>query len=265
MIELEYFDDITCIKTATEQGGQAIMWVYAYRIGNLLFDTGCGNAREEVQKCKELEGIKRVILSHYHEDHIGCAGVFDNAQIFAHEPSIEMIKNPEQLGEFFQYVWGQPHQIKRVLPLPEMLKESEFKFEIVSLPGHCEDMIGLYEPNKKWLFSADAVPLPSKKKIAMPEENVPQIIQTLEEIQRMPIDVIFDGHRGPIENPHEHIQTRIDFLKGIREDILRYHRDGKSIQEIQTLLDIEGPWYMDMTEGRFGIDHFISSMIKHSI
>ncbi|MBD3406257.1 MAG: MBL fold metallo-hydrolase [Candidatus Lokiarchaeota archaeon] len=265
MLEIEHFDEIVCVKTATEQAGQAIMWVYAYRIGNLLFDAGCGNAREEVRNCPELEGIERIIISHYHEDHIGCIRAFEDVVIYAPEQSIELIQNPDELGEFFQYVWGQPEKVEKVLPVPDVIIEGDFEFEAIPLPGHCKNMYGIYEPERKWLFSADAIPLPSKKTIAMPEENIPQIIATMKRIQNMDIEVLFDGHRGPIENPKEHIQVRIDFLHKIKDEILSYHEQGKSVIEIQTALELEGPWYMDLTEGRFGIDHFINSVIKDSI
>ena len=122
-------------------------------------------------------------------------------------------------------------------------------------------MVGFYEPNRKWLFSSDAVPVPSRKVIGMPDENIHQMIETLEKIAKMDIDILFDSHRGPIESPEEHLEVRIDFLKDIRKKVLKLHKEGKTIPEIRKALGLEGPWYMGMTEGRFDIDNFLRSIL----
>ncbi|MFW9927474.1 MAG: hypothetical protein ACFFDM_12045, partial [Candidatus Thorarchaeota archaeon] len=131
----------------------------------------------------------------------------------------------------------------------------------IPLPGHGQQMVGFYEPNRKWLFSADSVPVPSRKVIGMPDENVPLMVETLEKIAKMDIEILFDSHRGPITSPKEHIQTRIDFLKDIQVKIKKLHDEGKTIPEIQELLSLGGPWYLELTTGRFGIDIFLKSVL----
>jgi hypothetical protein len=39
------------------------------------------------------------------------------------------------------------------------------------------------------------------------------------------------------------------------------HESGKSIEEIQEALGLEGPWYLEMTQDRFGIDFFLKSLL----
>jgi glyoxylase-like metal-dependent hydrolase (beta-lactamase superfamily II) len=158
-------------------------------------------------------------------------------------------------------VWGRPHPLKSIEPMPDEFSISSLNFEVIPVPGHGTDMVAFYEPEKRWLFSADAVPLPSRKRIAQDDENVPQILATLEMIHKMDIDVLFDGHRGPIESPQSHIELRINHLKEMNEKIHSLHNSGKTIPEIIEELEIVGPWYMDMTEGRFGLDYFIKSIL----
>jgi len=134
-------------------------------------------------------------------------------------------------------------------------------FEVVSLPGHNKDMVGFYEREKGWLFSADAVPVPPRKSVSMSDENTPQTITTLEKIQALNLKILFDSHRGPIENPHEHIQTRIDHLKDLQTKVRELHAKGRSISEIQDDLELEKPWYLEMTKERFGVDYVIRSII----
>jgi hypothetical protein len=39
------------------------------------------------------------------------------------------------------------------------------------------------------------------------------------------------------------------------------HDNGKTIEEIQDELGLEGPWYLEMTKDRFGIDIFLKSVL----
>jgi len=263
MIEIIPFnDDITCIKTATEHDGKAIMYVYAYLVRDTLFDTGCGNAIDEIREFVSKNEINQVYVSHSHEDHCGSLHAFEGiAKIYANEMTRKDLMNPEQIAEFFDYVWGQPKPVADILIMPDAFSVGDLSFEVIPLPGHAADMVGFYEPEKRWFFSSDAIPLPSKKKIGMPQENIPQMIVTMEKIRDMDIEVMFDSHRGPINSPREHIQIRIDYINMIQEEARGLHEAGKSIDEIQEILGFEGPWYLEMTKERFGIHFFLNSLL----
>ncbi|MFW9957365.1 MAG: MBL fold metallo-hydrolase [Candidatus Odinarchaeota archaeon] len=267
MIEVEpYNEHITCIKTATEQDGSAIMFVYAFLVGDALFDVGCANAIDEVREFADRNEINHVYVSHSHEDHVGCLKIFERrATIYANELTQKVLRAPPQYGEFFNYVWGQPEAVSDLSPMPNRFSIGNLDFEVVPVPGHTMEMIGFYEPERKWFFSADAVPLPSKKKIAMPDENIPQMVATMEKLVAMDIDILFDSHRGPIESPQKHIQTRIDYIKEIQRKALELHQSGKSIEDIQQILELQGPWYLELTKSRFGIDFFIKSILFDKI
>ena len=265
MIEIEpYGDDITCIKTATSQdGGHPIMWVYIYKILDTLFDAGCANARAEIQEYVSSVNIDSVYISHSHEDHCGCVDIFDGkAPVYAWKSAIDLLRNPPELPEFFQFVWGQPLPIPTVEEMPNSFDVGKFHFEIIELPGHLEDMIGFFEPNRKWLFSADAVPLPSRKYIAMPDENVPRMIATMERIQSMEIEILFDSHRGPIQSPHDHIQKRIDYLKETQHRVKEMHEEGLDYSQMMEKLELSPPWYVEMTKDRFAVEFFLRSLIQ---
>lgn len=263
MIEIvPYNDDITCIKTATEQDGNAIMFVYSFLIKDALFDTGTGNALEEFEEFASKNEINHVYISHSHEDHVGCLHIFDGkVKIYANELTEKDLREPQEIGEFFDFVWGQPKPVSDITTLPDAFSIGDLTFEVIPLPGHAADMVGFYEPTKRWFFSFDAVPLPSKKRIAMPEENIPQMLATMEKIRDMDIEILFDSHRGPIDNPREHIQMRIDYINRIGKEARVLHEAGKTIEEIQQILGLEGPWYLEMTQDRFGIDFFLKSLL----
>jgi len=264
MIEIiPYNDDITCIKTATERDGKAIMFVYAYLVRDTLSDAGCGNSIDEIREFASKNEINHVYLTHSHEDHVGSLHAFDDGvtQIYANEMTRKDLIDPQKIGEFFDYVWGQPKPVSEVKIISDTFSVGDLSFEVVPLPGHAADMVGFYEPEKRWFFSSDAIPLPSKKKIAMPEENIPLMVATMEKIRDMDIEILFDSHRGPIDSPRAHIQTRIDYINMIQKEAQVLHESGKSIDEIQETLGLDGPWYLEMTKDRFGIDFFLKSIL----
>ncbi|MFW9767276.1 MAG: MBL fold metallo-hydrolase [Candidatus Thorarchaeota archaeon] len=264
MFEVEQYNkDVTLVKTATAmEDGKPIMWAIAYLIEDTLFDAGCANALEDMEKFATNTVVNRIYVSHAHEDHFGgCSAFGPGTTIYAMESDIELLENPITIPEFFDFVWGQPKPLANVEKMPLKFNVGKFDFEVVPLPGHGQQMVGFYEPNRKWLFSADAVPVPSRKVIGMPDENIPVMVETLERIAGMDIDILFDAHRGPITSPREHIRVRIDFLKDIQKKIHQLYQEGKTVPEIQDVLGLDGPWYLDLTTGRFGIDIFLNSVL----
>lgn len=268
MLEVTPFNDqVTCIKTASMLGDQAIMWVYAYLVEDVLFDAGCANAISELQEYTKKRSVRRVYVTHNHEDHYGgCAAFVPKADVFAGPITLKSVHKPYPLPQFFQWVWGEPKPVKEARKFEELsVSVGKLNFEVVDLSGHCEEMFGFWEPEKGWFFSSDAVPLPSRKQMAMPEENIPKMISRMREIRDLDVKVLFDGHRGPIQNPREHIETRINFLSQLQTRVLSMAETGKTIPEIKTELGFPEPWYLPNTEGRFEIEHLIRSLLEDSV
>lgn len=266
MFEVDVFEDtVTCIKTATKMGDAAIMWAYAYHLGDTLYDAGCMNAYDELRAYTGTPRIRRVFVSHGHEDHYGgCPAFLPKARIFAGPITTRILKEPPILPQFFSFVWGQPKPLREVNPLPQEITINDSVFEPIDLSGHMEEMYGFWEENQRWLFSADAVPLPSRKRMAMPEENIPKMISRMEQIITLKPKVLFDGHRGPIRNPEKHIQARIDFLKELQQQIRELGQEGKTLTQIKDILDFPEPWYLAQTKERFGIEHLVRSFLEDS-
>jgi len=68
----------------------------------------------------------------------------------------------------------------------------------VASPGHCEDHVMYYVPERRWLFSGDALVTP-RPRMAFHAEDVAAMIRSLADIVRTfdgLVDVVFCAHRG---------------------------------------------------------------------
>lgn len=103
----------------------------------LLIDAG--NRKRLRERISEITNLPvRVILTHGDSDHIAAVGEFEN--VYAHPAELE-----------FKRLTG-------VHPLTEnSVIVGNFKFEIISIPGHTPGSIALLEKNQHFLVGGDSI------------------------------------------------------------------------------------------------------------
>lgn len=122
-----------------------------------LIDLGyCGDDKLLIKNLESLgyspAGIKRVIFTHLHADHIGNPSDFPNAKFFA---SYQEIKNFKLMQMFFTYDAAATELLGRVKLEP--LKELAGPFEVIQTPGHTSGSVCLYLEEQNLLFSGDTI------------------------------------------------------------------------------------------------------------
>lgn len=117
---------------------------------------------------------ENVIPTHAHLDH--CGGVFEilkhcpNAQVFAHEKTVNQLKNPEKLIKGTIDVYGEENfksrygymeavdpQRMHVVKHGEVLKlENDAEIQLYHAPGHASHHIVAFETSNRAIFTGDA-------------------------------------------------------------------------------------------------------------
>jgi len=168
-------------------------------------------------------GIRYVVNTHHHADHIYGNYLFNEADIIASDKCREIIRKTgeknlaeakaqtPELGEVTLRLANIVFQDKLTLHLGDRV------MRLIPLPGHSPDGIGVYIEGEKILFAGDAVmPLPY---IFWGDREVLQT--TLQMIKEMNLENIVQGHgevllKGEID---ETIDTSLAYLDCIVEKV----------------------------------------------
>ena len=171
-----------------------VVYLHHAKFGNVLFDTGYSelvykngfvsfiynSLNKTFVKSSEIidvrlrddgispESIKYIIISHAHPDHIGALNRFSDYRLITSREVLAKMKEGKTLSLTFKNMI--PHgkiKVKTVMPTSEKNMLSEFFSEVydifgdgsvfgVRLDGHANGQIGIYLPEYKIFFAADA-------------------------------------------------------------------------------------------------------------
>ncbi len=95
--------------------GRGRYWTAAYRVDDLLLDSGCAHTARELADALAPSPLARLVNTHSHEDHIGANGILQRRQpapeILAHEAALPVLADPRRrqpLHPYRRLFWGMP-------------------------------------------------------------------------------------------------------------------------------------------------------------
>ncbi len=211
--------------------------VHLYLVDGLLIDTGPYRLRKDSIPFLKEHMIEQVVLTHVHEDHSGMAYWLQKHKkvpIYLHP---QAIKDAEDKGRYRLYrrlMWGKRKPFNPC-PIPSIIKTKKYKFEAIEAPGHVAFHHVFYEKSQGWLFTGDLF-ISEKVVIAYDEENMQDIINTLEKLLKLDFDTVFCAHAGVVRNGKEKVKKKLLFLLGLQERVNEYRGRGFSDKEIDKIL-----------------------------
>lgn len=204
-----------------------------YCVDGLLIDTGPSCARAVLTRHLQHEKVERIVLTHYHEDHSGNARHFAD---FFHVPILaaertEQLANSLSIPLYRRWVWGKRIESFPADPLPDRLETPNHRFIVLETPGHSEDHRCLLDEERGWLFAGDLY-LGPKLYYAMPEESIPVLMTSIRKVLSHSFDILFCGHQGVVENAHDMLSIKLQYLESLSERVWKLHNKGYSAREI---------------------------------
>ncbi|MEW6275759.1 MAG: MBL fold metallo-hydrolase [Bacillota bacterium] len=82
--------------------------------------------------------------------------------------------------------------LARDRPLGNEVRTGRYHFEVIETPGHSDDHVVLWLPEKGWLFAGDLF-VSETPKTARPEDNQNEIIESLRKVHHLHPQVLFTG------------------------------------------------------------------------
>lgn len=154
----------------------------------------------------ELKQIKTIINTHTHADHVGANAALQqisNCQIGLHEYGHYFVK--QKMGYFLGWRYEDVDFFRADIALTEgqVLEFGNYYFQILHTPGHAFDGIVLYEPDRQWLISGDALWEQDLAAINQQKQGAASLFEvqkTLNKLSKLSVKRVFPGHGKAFED-----------------------------------------------------------------
>jgi glyoxylase-like metal-dependent hydrolase (beta-lactamase superfamily II) len=206
--------------TAMELGygivGPPIMTVHFYHVGETLIDCGQTHMAAAVKAYVSDRRIRRVLLTHHHEDHSGNAAMIEaisGATVMGHAMTAYKMKHIRRVLPYQHLMWGQSRMVD-VVPLPSIVQDSDLHFIPIHTPGHSKDHTVYLEPREGWLFSGDLY-IGARIKFFRSDENIRLQIRSLKKVLEYDFGALFCAHHPVEQNGPQHLRRKLAYLEEI--------------------------------------------------
>src|SRR4030042_4731666 len=225
------------------------MWVCAYLVDGLLVDTGMAHTAEELAKFLKDKHLKVAVNTHFHEDHIsGNKFLQDDygIEIYAPALSIDKINKPAKLYPYQEDIWGYPVP-SIVKPIGDHINTQNYRFEVISTPGHDRDHICLFEKKNGWLFTGDLY-VSTKPVVCRPNDDMWQVITDLKKIEALNALIMFPAPTHVVKDPAEKLAALMNYLEELGKRCEGLYNKGLGIEHIRQEVFGEEGFLAEMTQ-----------------
>lgn len=183
-------------------------YVFEDASGVYLVDTTMNRSAKPVQEAFERAGVPlsrigTILLTHAHVDHIRGAAHLESTThcpVVCHEADAPGVDGrvPPRLPPVIRWFMKVPP-----VPVRRTLKDGDMvgPLRVVFTPGHTAGEVAFYHPQRKILFSGDAV-VERKGGLTVPAAgfaaDLSQAIQSLQILRRLDIELLLPGHGVPV-------------------------------------------------------------------
>ena len=102
--------------------------------------------------------------------------------------------------------------------------------------NHSDNSIVMRFPRERVLFAVDFIPVESVAFRDFPDAYIEDWIESLKQVELMDFEVLAPGH-GSLGRK-EHVRMFREYLEDLRAAVLKYAREGKSLEEMKTLIKL---------------------------
>jgi glyoxylase-like metal-dependent hydrolase (beta-lactamase superfamily II) len=261
LLEVTQFEQVTQIKMSRYPDFSPV--TSAYLLDGLLIDSGPAHTAEELTDFLKDKGVKVVVNTHHHEDHIAANALLKErygVELLAHPLAVNKINQPAILYPYQEDAWGYPvpSQVKEI---GDSITTQHFRFEVIHTPGHDRDHICLFERKNGWLFTGDSF-FNTHPTVARPMEDQRQIIADLKKLRSLMPRFLFPAPGKVITEPVPVLEQAIRYLEDLGHKVMELSNKGLSPTEIVQQIFGNEPPLAELTQQQFSSLNLVKSLLK---
>lgn len=224
--------DVSVVRMSRSYFGRPLQAVHCYAVGDTLVDTGLASQGDAVLDFAADTGIRRALITHHHEDHVGNADRLgrEGVAIHAGEQTAALIARDLPIRFYQHFLWGKARPA-RAAPFDDEIFVGAHRAVIVPAPGHCVDQVAFHVPERGWLFSGDAF-IHERVKVFRRDEDFADTIATLERFLALDFEVLFCAHRPHFTKGKDAIRQKLGWLREVEGEVRALHEKGVPPSEI---------------------------------
>jgi endoribonuclease LACTB2 len=211
-------------------------------IDDILIDTGI--SKRLLKEFRKNHKISKILLSHWHEDHISGNSLFPEAEFYIHKNDAPVLQDVKKIAliygihntniedQFMAYIESfriKDIQFKGLFEDGDTFTTSNgLKIQVIFTPGHSAGHCCFYEPKSKVIFLADIDLSSFGPWYGCLDSNLLDFEKSLEKIKAYSIECAISSHTGIIRGK-EMIQERLEAYQGIIKE-----RDERILSYLNT-------------------------------
>jgi len=214
----------------------------------VLIDPACN--REGLIRIKENHHVKKIWLSHWHEDHIMFLDLFEDLPLFISEPDAPPLSDVELfldaygiIDEDFRSHWRQilrdqfhfrPRKPSRYLRGGETIQLGAVTADVIHTPGHTPGHLSFYFREPGILFMGDYDLTPFGPWYGDRDSSLEETIASVTRLRQIPARVWIACHEKGLfeEDPGAIWDRYLDVIWQREETLLRLLNKPRSVDDI---------------------------------
>jgi glyoxylase-like metal-dependent hydrolase (beta-lactamase superfamily II) len=236
---------VDCYELGQSPIKSLLFTVFFFKIDGILIDSSAMRCRNMLPDFGRNGAPHKLYLTHHHEDHSGNASFFQKKyqlSVYGHPKCAEKLKNSFDILPYESILFGKPEPVV-VNEVPETFETSNYRFETIHTPGHCDDHVCYYVPSEGWLFSGDLY-VADKIKIWRKGESVAQQIQSLEKLLQLDFDVLFCAHNPQAKGGKQKLLQKQEHLIEFYEAVKLCISKGYTPRQTMSALNLKEKYHV---------------------
>jgi len=214
--------------------GRPLYGVSAYAYGGLLIDSGPPPTdRQLVEWCRAHPEVRRVVLTHHHEDHVGgAAALREELGLPVHAPAsaVPILAEGLRMPLYRRVIWSTPRRF-RAEPLGDWIEGEGCRLWVIPTPGHAATHVCLFDEERRWLFSGDLY-VHEKVRYLRRIEDAREHIASLRRVLALEPELLLCDHAGILEHAPERLERKIRFWEDLAGKARELRDQGCSVDDI---------------------------------